>query len=277
MKDAHVWLWMLPVVLAYGCDGGPTAPTPTPSVETLAELPNAPTSTVDGRLTCMGKKPPAAAPGAMELTGYVRTLADPDAKQPVPPATVEAFLPDGTSLGSGGVDVTKGGRIAITVPIKAAGFEGYAVVSQTGYLDFRLQSSRAKTTTDLDGWAWLTTPGEIDSRAKALGFDVKAGTGILVGAVHDCDGFGMSNAVVVVGSGNHLVYYVEGFDISPARPYSSSTGRFVAANLDPGTVTVKAFGRVDAGGPLTLLSSAQVTVEAGRMSAIDLQPRTGLK
>jgi len=277
MKPTHLWPWILAALLVSGCDGGPVAPKPTPAVETLAELPNAPTATVDGRLTCMGKKPPAATVGAMELTGYVRALADPDGNLPVPAATVEAFLPDGTSLGSGGVDVTKKGRIAISVPVQAAGFDGYAVVKHPGFLDFRLQSSRPKTTTDLDGWAWLTTAGEIDSRSKDLGFVAKAGTGILVGAVHDCDGFGVGNAVVVVGTGNHLVYYVEGFDISPSRPYSSATGRFVAANLPPGPITVKAFGRVDAGGPLSLLSSAQVTIEAGRMNAIDLQPRTGIK
>ena len=266
---------LLAALLLVGCISASTAGPPEENVETLPDPAGAPTGVVDGRLTCMGQPPPTGTAGALELTGYVRTLADPDGLQPVPTATVEAFMQDGTSLGTAGVDVTKRGRVSISVPVKASGFDGYAVVQQAGYLDWRLQSSRAKTSTDLDGWAFLATQAEIDSRATALGLSPTAGTGILVGAVHDCDGFGVSNAVVVLSTGSQTVHYVEGFDVTAARSYTSSTGRFVVANLPPAPVTVKAFGRLKAGGPLTLLSSAQVTILSGKMSAIDLAPRIG--
>lgn len=278
MNRLHPWILLALALGLSACDGGPTAPAAEPVVETLAELPNAPTEVVDGRMTCIGKGGVPGAAGALEVNGYVRTLADPEAKKEVPAAKVEVFLPDGTSIGTGFADSTKAGRVAISVPVKATGFEGYSVVSQGGFLDWRLSSSRPITTTDIAGWAWLSTQDEINSRAKALGFELKAGTGILVGAVHDCDGFGVANAVVVVGSSSsNLVYYMEGFDIAAARPYTSLTGRFVTANLPAGELTVKAFGRLKASGPLTLLSSAKVTIEAGRMTAIDLAPREGLK
>ncbi len=261
-----------------GCESNPEPSEPAIQVETLPEMAGAPTSVVDGRLTCLGKAPAAATAGALELTGYVRTLADPEAKLPPPAAKVGLFTADGTELASGFADAAKAGRVSISVPVKAQGFEGYALVQQQGFLDWRFQTSRPVTTTDLTGWAWLTTQGEVDTRAKALGFTLKASAGILVGAVHDCDSFGAANAVVVVGdAGGNPVYYVEGFDLVAVRPYTSTSGRFVAANLAPGTVQVKAFGRTKVGGPLELLSSARVVIEAGRITAVDLAPRTGIK
>ncbi len=264
---------LLAALLA-GCPSAAPPTTQDQLVETLPDPANAPVAIADGRLNCLGQAQPAATAGALELTGYVRTLADPDGLQPVPAATVEAFLPDGTSLGSTGADVTKRGRVSLSVPVQASGFAGYAVVQQAGYLDWRLQSSRPKTTTDLDGWAFLTTQTEVNSRAATLGITPAAGTGLLVGAVHDCDGFGVANAVVVVGTGTQAVDYVEGFDVAATRSYTSSTGRFAVANLPPGAITVKAFGRLKAGGPLTLLSAAQATVTVGAMTAVDLAPRT---
>lgn len=266
---------LLLCALLLACTSTPPATTPDENVETLPDFATAPAAAIDGRQTCLGQAAPAGAAGALELTGYVRTLADPDALQPVPAATVEAFLPDGTSLGSVGADVTKAGRISISVPVKATGFVGYGVVTQAGYLDWRLQSSLPKTNTDLDGWAFLTTQDEVNSRASTLGLTPSAGSGILVGAVHDCDGFGVSNAVITLSVAGQNVFYIEGFDVAADRTFTSSAGRFVVANLPPGTVTVKAFGRIKVGGPLTLLSSAQVTILAGAMSAIDLAPRTG--
>lgn len=256
-----------------GCPSTTPAETTEPVAETLTDPVGAPTEIADGRLNCLGQAGTPGAAGALELTGYVRTLADPDGLQPVPAATVEAYTPNGTSLGTAGVDVTKRGRVSLSVPVKATGFEGYAVARYAGYLDWRLQSSHAKTNTDVDGWAFLATQAEIDKRATALGETATTGTGILVGSVHDCDGFGVANAVVVVGTGTETVRYVEGFDVVKTRSYTSNTGRFVVANLTPGVVTVKAFGRLKAGGPLTLLSSAQVNVTSGALSAIDLAPR----
>ena len=258
-------------VFLTGCPSAAPTTTPEENVETLTDPPGAPSDVADGRLNCLGQAATTGSAGALELTGYVRTLADPDGLQPVPAATVEAFTPDGTSLGSAGVDVTKRGRVSLSVPVKATGFDGYAVASYAGYLNWRLQSSRPKVTTDVDGWAFLATQAEIDARASAVGVTTAVGTGLLVGAVHDCDGFGVANAVVIVGT--QTVRYIEGFDVAASRNFTSSTGRFVVANVPPGAVTVKAFGRLKAGGPLTLLSSAQVTVTAGAMSAIDLAPR----
>ena len=268
-------LWIAFVVAA--CTTAEPSTTTEDPVETLADPAGAPTAIVDGRLNCLGQPGIAGSAGALELTGYVRTLADPDAKKPLPQATVEAFMQDGTSLATAGIDITKGGRVSLTVPVKASGFDGYAIARYPGYLDWRLQSSRVKTTTDFDGWAFLTTQAEVDSRATAIGLTPAAGSGLVVGAVHDCDGFGVANVVISLGGGTQVVRYIEGFDISPTRTFTSSTGRFAVANLAPGLLTVKAFGRLKAGGPLTLLSSAQVTIVAGAMTAIDLAPRTGSK
>jgi len=267
------------VVAACSSDGSSAASDAVSgTVETLtAEPAGAPTAVIDGRQDCLGKNAPKpAAPGAMELTGYVRTLADPSATKQPPPAKVTAFTKDGAQLGVSFADIEKSGRVSVSIPVKAEGFTGYALVAYTGFLDWRFQTSRAVTDTDLTAWAWLTTPDEAKSRATALGLTIDETKGILVGAIHDCDEWGVQN-VVVTTSSQDKVFYVEGFDLSKDRTFTSETGRFVFANVAPGTVKVKAFGRLKAGGPLTLLASIEAVVEAGKMTAVGLQPRDGLE
>ncbi len=251
-----------------GGGGGTEFLTPEPA--------GAPTEPQDGLMACLGTNYGAPLQGqSLELTGYVRTLADPEATSQTPAAKVTAYSNDGVELGSGFADPAKAGRVAFTVPVPPEGFTGYAVVQQEGYLDWRFRSSRAVTDTSLSGWAWLTTPDEAQQRAGALGITLDQGKGILVGAVHDCDGLGISNAVVTVDGSTEGVYYIEGFDISDSRTFTSPSGRFAVANLAPGPVTVEAWARLEQGGPLVLLSRVQATIEAGVMTAVDLQPRTG--
>jgi len=75
-----------------------------------------------------------------------------------------------------------------------------------------------------------------------------------------------------VGGSNEGVVYVEGFDLAPERSFTTDTGRFVVPNVPPGPVQVEAYGRLEDGGPLVLLSRIEATVEAGRITAVDLQP-----
>lgn len=266
-----------------GSDGGDTGgDTDEPGdPETLADFDGAPTESVDGpstRLTCLGdNQPESPTDSVLQLTGYVRTLADPDADEEVPSATVEAFAADGTSLVTGFADPSKSGRVAVSVPVTDAGWTGYAIASHDGYMSWRFQSSRAVTSTAVNGWAWLTTTAERDALADDLGVTVEADTGILVGTVHDCDVFGTEFAVVTVDGDRSGVYYIEGFAPVEGRTWTSSTGRFVVPNLTPGAYEIKAWGRLEAGGELVLLSVvADATVEAGQMTAISLQPRVGL-
>ncbi len=265
-----MWLLAMP-----GCDSGTSTPsTPAAAVETIADFAGAPTETVAGAWACAGKAQGTATGGSIELNGYVRLLSDPDAKQPVPAATIEAFTADGASLAKSGADPSKAGRVSLSVAVMPTGFDGYAVISHDGFLDVRLQSSRKVVSTDMAGWAWLATQAEVDSRAKGIGIPLEAGKGLLVGAVHDCDGFGAANAVVVVGGKlENAVLYAEGFDLVGARTFAADSGRFAVANLPAGPVTVKAYGRTKAGGKLQLLSKIDTTVVPGKMTAIDLAPR----
>lgn len=257
-----------------GCESEPATPSTSPTVETMAEFAGAPTAVVGGAWACAGKSQGTVTGGSVELNGYVRLLGDPEAKQAVPAATVEAFTLAGASLGKSYADPSKAGRVALSVPVKPAGFDGYAVISHDGFLDFRLHSSRKVVSTDLAGWAWLATQAEVDSRAKAIGIPLESGKGLLVGAVHDCDGFGAANAVVEVGGSlNTTVLYAEGFDLVAKRTFTADSGRFAVANLPAGPVTVKAFGRAKAGGKLQLLSKIETTIVAGKMTAVDLAPR----
>jgi len=232
----------------------------------------------DGRstLTCAGDNAPDPPGGStLALVGWVRTLADPSNTAGATPAgDAEAFDETGTSVGSASSDVSTG-RVAITVPIRDTGFIGSVVVQADTYLDQRFSSSRPVTGTAAAGWTWLVTQGEIDTMATDLGLDVDAAKGIVVGAVHDCDVFGVANAVVRVADETSGVVYFEDFAPAAGRTFTADSGRFAVPNVDPGTVTVEAFARVEAGGPLQLLSRADVRVEAGRVTAVDLEPRVG--
>ncbi len=272
-------------LLLAGCPNeegnGADAGVDTTPAETLDPEPaDAPTQVHDGRLTCVGNNAPASPAGTvLELTGYVRTLADPDATKAPPAARVEAFTKSGTSIGVGFADPSPGkdGRVSVTVPITKAGFTGHTVVSEPGFLDWRFENSRPITDMTFTGWAWLTTADEVSARTLALGITQDPANGILVGAVHDCDGFGVEYAMVSIDGKLEAPLFVEGFDVVDNRHFTSDTGRFVVPNLSPGEVEVKAFGRLKKGGPLTLLSSITVTIEAGRISAAAMQPRAGAK
>lgn len=281
---AHAMAALLLAALVTGCpsDGG-DEPDPGPQAETLTPEPKwAPKLPDDkARLTCVGKNAPGKVVGtSLELTGYVRALGDPSAKQAAPEAQVEAFSASGTSLGKSFADVAKGkdGRVSVSVPVKAEGFTGYAMITHADYVDWRMQVSRPITDTVFTGWAFLATPAELTERGKKLGLEQSSDKGLIVGSVHDCDGFGVQFALVQIEGSIEGVLYVEGFDVVKAdeRTFTSETGRFVIPNVAPGEVTIKAFGRLTKGGPLTLLSKATVTSVAGKMTAITMQPRMGL-
>lgn len=274
----HLTLALSALLAVAACEAEPEAPPSEAPVETLpASLPGAPTQTVgDARLGCLGKAPKPATGGALELTGYVRALADPGAKQPPPLAEVVARAPDGSELGKGGSDVGKGGRVSVSVPVKPSGFVGSVTVTAAGFLDWTLQVSRPVTASALDGWAWLTKPDEAAARAKAFNVVLDPQLGLLVGAVHDCEAFGIPNAMVrLTNLPDALPYFVEGFNLVGGRTFTTQSGRFVVPNVPPGVVEVKAFARRKAGGPLELIGAAKVAVVAGKMTAVSLQPRTG--
>lgn len=267
-------LWALTTLLcACEADPGPT-PAASTAVETLAEFGGAPKDARSGVFACLGKAAGTAPGGSLELTGYVRTLADPEAKSAPPAASVEIFSADGTSLGKGFADATKAGRVSVSVPVKSTGFDGYALVTSAGFLDWQLQSSRKTVSTSTSGWAWMTKQDEVAQRAQKLGLPLQDGKALLVGAVHDCDGFGAANVVVVVGgSPDAAVFYLEGFDLVGTRTFTSDAGRFAVANLPPGKTTIKAYGRSKAGGKLELVSTMQATLVAGKVTAVELAPR----
>lgn len=270
-------LCSLSLLVAAGCSDSPASPDAAPDVEILTpEPPGAPTETAEGRLTCLGNNAPLPPEGSViELTGYVRTFADPPASSAPPAATIEAFTATGTSLGTGFADPSKDGRVALSVPIQDEGFAGYVMITQTGFADYRFQTNRNVTRTEANGWTWLLTPAELDAAATTLGTTIDANRGQLIGTVHDCDNFGVRYAVVTVAGETDGVVYTDTFVVNSSRTFSDASGRFVMANVSPGPVVVKAYGRLTAGGPLTLLASIQTGVEAGKVTAVALQPRAG--
>lgn len=251
-----------------------TTDTDVPDVEILDPEPaGAPVDVTDGRLTCVGNNAPTApVGGAVELTGYVRTLADPGAASAPPAAQIAVFDADGNALGTTFADPSKDGRVAITVPVPDTGFTGWVLVTDVDHLDWRFRTSRPVTSSAVDGWTWLVTPDERDAKAAELGVTPAATDGVLIGVVHDCDGFGVANVIVVVDGDPTGILYTEGFDLSTTRTYTSTSGRFVLP-IASGAVTVKAFGRLEASGPLILLSSVESQVDAGAISAVALEPR----
>jgi len=259
--------------LPFGCgddDGGEPDAKPREILD--PEPAGAPTSLADGRLTCLDNNAPADPTGAaVELTGYVRTFADPAASADPPAAQVEAFTATGTSLATGFADSAKDGRISVSVPIGDDGFTGYVKVTDAAYLPYRFQTNRGVTQAEANGWTWLVTQAEVDSMATDLGVTQSAGNGIVVGSVHDCDNFGVAATVVQVNGETDGVFYTAGFTVSDSATYTDASGRFVVPNVPPGTATIKAFGRLANGGKLTLLSSIQVDVTAGEISAVGLQ------
>lgn len=272
-------VWLVAAV-ALAC-GDPEPVGPGAKVETLVPEPaGAPTAAADGRLGCLGDNAPKPVSGStIELLGWVRALSDRDAMQTPPQGRVTAYTAGGGMLGETFVDRGKKGRVTLSVPIQSTGFTGHIVVSSTaaGFLDYRFSTSRAVTSPTLAAWAWLTTPAEADAKGTAVGVTRDPNKGILYGGVLDCDAFGVANAVVQVNGSTDGVLYVEGFEPSASATFTTSAGRFVAANVSPGKVTIKAFARPEAGGELELLSSIDATVEAQKITAVALEPRVGIK
>jgi hypothetical protein len=233
---------------------------------------------LDGRTTlgCLGRNEPDPPDGAnLLLLGWVRTLADPaNDGETQPPAEAEAFDETGASVGLAFSD-TGNGRITITVPIRETGFLGAVEVRSDGFVDQRFASSRPVTGTAAAGWTWLVTQADLDGIATDAAVELEAGTGVLVGSVHDCDVFGVANAVIRAGGSTEGVLFFDGFVLAPERTFTADSGRFAIPNIAPGVVTVEAFGRTRDGGPLELLSLAEVEVSADMVTAVDLQPRMG--
>ena len=280
-------LWLVSLFAGLG---GPLAACPADDDDDSVPVPilepepaDAPTAVADGldpddrsTLSCAGDNSPDPPDGSsLALVGWVRALADPaNAAHATPAAEAEAFDENGESLGSAFSD-TGNGRVAVTIPIRESGFVGSVVVAAETYLEQRFSSSRPVTNTAAAGWTWLVTQDEIDALAAETAVDVDPAKGIVVGAVHDCDVFGVANAVVRVGNETAGVVYFDAFSAAPALTFTADSGRFAVPNVDPGTVVVEAYGRSEAGGPLELLSRAEVIVSAGMVTAVDLQPRVG--
>ena len=183
---------LLLVIALAGCpsddNGDPPVKPKGEKLEPEPPGPPPPAPDPDVRLTCVGSNAPKAMKGAvLELVGYVRALSDPDAKKAPPKAQITAYSNEGKQLSKpvfADVQEGKDGRVTLPVPVKSEGFTGYAVVTHTGFLDWRLRNSRPLTTTEYDGWAWLTTPDEVKERGEALGITQSDDNGILLGAVH---------------------------------------------------------------------------------------------
>ncbi len=245
-------------------------------VEFSGQLAKTPAAVAEGRLDCHRRNDPGhALSNAIELNGYVRVLADPTAKKQPPAAKVAVFSKAGAELGEAFSDPSKAGRISVSVPVTSDGFSGHAIISHKGYLDTRLESSRPIISGDLAGWVWMATKAEVDTRAAKLSLKAEAGKGLLTGSVHDCDLFGVSNAVVTVDGKGDATRYTEGFELSADRGWTSEAGRFAVAALPPGKALVQAWGKLKDGGPLVLLSTREVTIVADAITSVDLQPLTG--
>jgi len=269
-------LLLLVASMAFACGGDDDddAADAAPAEILTPEPTGAPTAVADGRLTCMGSNTPDPAdPGTLELTGYVRTLADPGATAEPPAVEVEAFSAGGAPIGSAFSDPSKDGRIAVSVPVQAEGFTGYVLVDDAAYLPYRFQSNRATTSTSVNGWAWLVTQADVDQWATDLGITYDSSRGVLIGSIHDCVNFGIGATVLQVDGETGGVFYSSGFDAAVGDTFTDASGRFIVPNLPPGNTVIKAFGRLVAGGPLTLLASGEAEVVAGTITSVDLQPR----
>jgi len=269
---------------------------PTPSAPTLTPEPEgAPTDTADGRLSCLGSNTQAASSSTnLQLNAWARTWADPDNDGGLQPAArLEAFDETGLSLGISFSDEASG-RATLSIPTRTGSFSGTLLATADGYLDWYWWSSRAYTPPSSDtppaGWAWLITAEELEAEATEAGIELQDRTGMLVGAVHDCDGFGVANAVIRWSGSTDDVTYLDDpsyqnsdsgigedhFTALQGATFTSTGGRFAIPNVSPGAVTVEAFGRTERGGPLVLLSVADVDVSRNAVTAVDLQPREGV-
>lgn len=287
-------LLLLTVTFLWGCPD-PVEPPVEEAVPVLSPEPEgAPTETADGRLSCAGNNAPEEMTGTtVQLLAYVRLYSDPDNDaETVPAAQVEAFDETGLSIGTSFSD-TSNGRVSMSVSVRSGGFTGSVAVTLDGYIDWVFSSSRAFTPPRSDeppsGWAWLLTPAELDDFATDLEITQTEGNGLLVGAVHDCDGFGVGAAVVVIDDETDGVIYFDDpayqnsesgigaghFAADSEATFTQTGGRFAVPNLAPGNYTVAAYGRRSTSGSLQLLSTTEVSVAADTITAVDLQPRVG--
>jgi hypothetical protein len=280
-------LVLVPLLAAGDCTGPDDDDTVEADPEILDPEPaGAPVARVEGRLTCFGDNDPGEPIGStLELTGWVRAWGDPEADELPPAARVEAWSATGTSLGFAFANPSPGqdGRVAVTVPVSDEGFVGYVAITEESYLPVHFWSSRPIADTDFGGWVFLVTAEEAVEIGDLVGLEVDPTSqkGHLIGAIHDCDAFGMPNGLIqingVVNGGDDGTWYVEGWDPVDGHTFSTVNGRFVVPNLDPGPITIKAFGRLEEGGPLTLLSRVDAEIVAGVITEVAMEPRIAVE
>ena len=67
------------------------------------------------------------------------------------------------------------------------------------------------------------TDAELADLASDAGESIVAGTGVLIGAVHDCDVLGVANAVVRAGGSTDGVIYFDAFNPAPELTFTGAS------------------------------------------------------
>jgi hypothetical protein len=253
----------------------------------------APTGNVqvsDPDLACMGRPGRAGGSSIERLPGHVRTLADPTATADLPAARVEAFTPTGSLLGFGFADTSKQGRSPSRCRSPATASTATRWHPGRLLLPVPDQPWLVTTPTSTATPGWSPRPRSTPGRPRGAS-PVDAGAGILLGSALDCQAFALEN--VWCRSTAPPTASTTWTDPTPMecptlqacdRPFAAATGatftndtgRFLMANVPAGPVVVKVFGRLAAGGPLTLLARIDTEVTAGAITAVGMRPRMGV-
>jgi hypothetical protein len=236
---------------------------------------------VDFEISCLGDNTQPEPDGTnLTLPGWIRDWNDPTNEGGVQPAADAEAYDEVSTLGTAPSD-TVSGRIAISVPVEPTGFVGTVRVTADDYLEQHFRVSRPVSTTSTAGWMWLVKQSDVDAVATAAGIEVDPDRAIVAGAVHDCLGFGYSNAIIRWGDRTDGVLYFDGFAPAPERTFTAESGRFAIAGVPDGPLTVEAYGRLEgsgqSAGPLTLLSRIDIEVSNGFVSAVALEPRVAVE
>ncbi|MBI2893430.1 MAG: hypothetical protein HYY06_07745 [Deltaproteobacteria bacterium] len=280
------WLVALAALAWAGCgdDDDDTSQDEAPILD--PEPPGSPSEvvgagSVDFEISCLGDNSQPDPNGTnLTLPGWIRDWNDPTNDGGVQPEADAEAYDEVSTLGTSSSDIGNG-RVAISVPVEETGFVGTVRVTADDYLEQHFRVSRPVTTTKTAGWMWLVRQSDVDAVAAEADIEVDPDRAIVVGAVHDCLGFGYSNAIIRWGDSTDGVLYFDGFTPAPERTFTAESGRFAIAGVPEGPLTVEAYGRLDgsgqSAGPLTLLGRIDIEVSTSYVSAIALEPRVGVE
>jgi hypothetical protein len=221
-------------------------------VGTIPPTPPAPPS-----LLCAGSPAPTTASDPLVISGHLESLGS-LGDTPVPGATLEARQGAGDAVVATAA-ADGAGNFVLAVPTGGVPFDGYLVLSRSGYVVTRVYVSRPMSSHVHLGTVFLATPTAMDMLATIQGLVWQPGTATILASARDCAGAEIAGAEITFTQGGTPIGTIGTAPI-PVAPF------VLALEVPPGVTEVSA--RAEG----VTLSTVDTASLAGQLTLVLLVP-----